>query len=73
MSALELIDRLAKQGFVTAKVAERLRQQIKESPKEITAAALAKLLVKKGQLTSAQAQYILEPPSAPPPSAPQKP
>jgi outer membrane protein assembly factor BamB len=68
MSALELLDRLTENGLLSSKVAGKIRQQIEVAPKEVTAKSLAKMLVKKGQLTPTQAKLALEslPPSKPP-------
>ncbi|MCA9170988.1 MAG: PQQ-binding-like beta-propeller repeat protein, partial [Planctomycetales bacterium] len=66
MSALELIDRLAQQQLISDKMAASLRKQVKAATKPVSAENLAKLLVKKGQLTAAQAKLLLAAPKPPP-------
>lgn len=60
MSALELIELLESKELISDRRVEKIRRQVNESSKTITAGALAKLLVKKGLLTESQARKLLK-------------
>ena len=70
MSAQRLLDQIAQRGFLEARVLEKVRAQVANSPKEVSAESLAKVLVKKGQLTTSQAKQLLDAMSAAPPPLP---
>jgi outer membrane protein assembly factor BamB/TolA-binding protein len=70
MSALEFIELLAAKRLIPAQVVAKLERQIKQSPKKVSARSIAKLLVKKGQLTPSQAKRLLEAAPAAPPTPP---
>ena len=65
MSADEFLDRLGKAGLLEDTVLAQLRTQVAASPFELTAKAVADLLVKRGQLTSFQANKLLGAPATP--------
>lgn len=59
MSGLDLIELLEKKELLSARNVEKLRRQIKESHKSVSAGTLAKLLVKKELLTERLAKKLL--------------
>ncbi len=59
MSGLDLIALLEKKELLSARQVDKLRQQIEDSPKSVSAGTLAKLLVKKDLLTERLAQKLL--------------
>ena len=60
MSALDLIDLLENKDLISERRVKKLRQQVNAASKPITAANLAKLLVKNGHLTESQAKKLLQ-------------
>ena len=60
MSAQDLISLLQQQKLLSRRVLDKLRQQVEESSREVTAKSLAKLLVKKGLLAQDTSQQLLQ-------------
>jgi outer membrane protein assembly factor BamB/TolA-binding protein len=59
ISPLKFITLLEERGLLSSRTAANLREQIEQATEPITAAALAKRLIKKGKITSSQAKRIL--------------
>lgn len=59
ISPLKFITLLEERGLLSSRTAANLREQIEQATEPITAAALAKRLIKKGKITSSQAKQIL--------------
>ena len=75
MTATDFIALLEQRAVVAPETTATLRKQIASAPNPVTAAAVASLLVKKGQLTQFQAQQLLssQPAAKPAPAAAAKP
>ncbi len=69
MNAFDLLELLEQQKILSHRVIDKLRQQVQESPREVTADSLAQLLVQKGVLAQLKAQELLQQLKAAPPTA----
>jgi outer membrane protein assembly factor BamB len=65
MSAQAVLDRIERQALLDRSVIENLRRQVQQSGGKVTADALVKLLVDKGQLTAFQGKKLLSEIAAP--------
>lgn len=69
MNAFDLLQLLEQQKILSPRVIEKLRQQVRDSSRELTADALAQLLVQKGVLAQNKAQELLQQLKSAPPAA----
>ncbi len=60
MTAKDFIDLLAEKELLAQRTLAKLRQQIQSAGKPVSARAVAKALVKSGQLTEDQARRLLQ-------------
>ncbi len=73
MTAVEFLDKLEQQGLLDEGLVSKLRNQVADARKPVSAQKMAKLLIDKGHLTAFQAKKLIDSGAPARPTRPQKP